>query len=70
MAIPWEVANELLKLHTLPYHTLQEENFQKYPNFVILLMANKLNFNSVYYQILEKLSIIEHILNIQKSKFL
>ena len=44
MAIPWEVANAWLKLNTL-----QEENFQMNLNFVILLMANKLNFDSVYY---------------------
>ena len=42
MAIPSEVAHVWLKLNTL-----QEENFQTNLSFVISLMANKLNFNSV-----------------------
>ena len=63
MAIPWEVANAWLKLNTL-----QEENFQMNLTFVILLMANKLNLNPVYYKIFEKLSMIEHIYLTSKNQ--
>ena len=64
--------------HTSGALKLQQPTYLKYPtgekicrnfNFAISLMANLLNFNSVYYHIFENLSMIAYITKIQKLKF-
>ena len=38
-------------------------------NFAIFLMANWLNLNSAYYYIFRSLSMVAHIIDIQRSYF-
>ena len=46
---------------------VQEENFHRILIFAILLMANKLNFNSAYY-IFRNLSVMAYIIEYKKIK--